>query len=119
MKQFFNVEFHLLLDCNDSKLNPNYSQLIARFCESYMSLHHNFGVALTRKFHIISSHMNFYINTSNKSLGHYSDQLIESMHQYLSKIMTQSSYHVKDINSEIQGAKLLKTVCHTNSYVLG
>ena len=72
----------------------------------------------TPKFHVIEAHLKHYIDTTKKSLGFYSDSLIESMHQYLDKLMCKSNYHVKDVESEIHSVKLLKAIKHLNTYNL-
>ena len=100
------------------KLNPNYSSFIQKFCSSYQYLHNHFGVSYTPKFHIIKSHLNYYLDNTKKSLGHYTDQLVEAMHQHLNRIMTRSKYYVKDITSYTQGHQLLEAVHHANSYNL-
>ena len=69
-------------------------------------------------FHVIKVHHKYYIDTTKKSLGFYSDSLIESMHQYLDKLMFKSNYYVKNVESEIHGVKLLKAVKHLNTYNL-
>ena len=40
---------------------------------------------ITPNFHIIKAHLKFYFNETGKSLGFYTDQLVESM--YKSKLM--------------------------------
>ena len=62
--------------------------------------------------------MKYYFKETNKSLGYYTDQLIENMHQYVNKRFTSSNYYVKDITSDINGDKLYKGVNHINSYNL-
>ena len=94
------------------KLNSNYSELIDKYVASYSYLHQVFGVSKTPKFQVIEAHLKYYIDTTKKSLGFYSDSLIESMHQYLDKLMCKSNYHVKDVESEIHGIKLLKASKH-------
>ena len=83
------------------KLNSNYSQLIDRYVSSYSFLHEEFSVSKTPKFHVIEAHLKYFIQTTKKSLGFYSDSLIESMHQYLDKLMCKSNYHVKNVESEV------------------
>ena len=57
-------------------------------------------------------------NVNLLSLGFYTDQLVEAMHQYTDRRITNSNYFVKDINSDIQGENLLKGINHINSYNL-
>ena len=63
-------------------------------------------------------HVKFYFQQTGKSLGFYTDQVIEAMHQYVDKRLTRSNYIVKDITSDIHGEKLLKGIHHINSYNL-
>ena len=58
------------------------------------------------------------LHQTGKSLGFYTDQLVEAMHQYTDRRITNSNYFVKDINSDIQGENLLKGINHINSYNL-
>ena len=74
------------------KLNSNYSKLIDNYVSSYSDLHQVFGVSQTPKFHVVEAHLKYYIDTTKKSLGFYSDTLIESMHQYLDKLMCKSNF---------------------------
>ena len=62
---------------------------------------------LTPKFHIIESHLKFYFQRTGKSLGFYTDQVVEAMHQFTDRRLTRSNYVVKDIQSDIHGEKLL------------
>ena len=39
----------------------------------------------------------------------------KNMHQYLDKLMCKSNYHVKNVESDIQGEKLLKALLHLNA----
>ena len=55
------------------KLSSNYSQLIDRFVSSYSFLHEEFAVSKTPKFHVIEAHLKYFIQTTKKSLGFYSD----------------------------------------------
>ena len=100
------------------KLNSNYSKLIDSYVTSYSNLHQVFGVSKTPNFHVIEAHLKYYIDSTKKYLGFYSDSLIELMHQYLDKLMRKSNYHVKDVESEIHGVKLLKAIKHLNMYNL-
>ena len=63
-------------------------------------------------------HVKFYFQQTGKSLGFYTDQLIEAMHQYVDKRLTRSNYVVKDVTSDIHGEKLHKGINHINSYNL-
>ena len=50
--------------------------------------------------------------------GFYSDQLIEAMHSEADKIVTNSGYKVKDLDSDICGEKLENFIHNLNSYNL-
>ena len=100
------------------KLALNYEELIDKYCSSVHILNDQFKMSFTPKFHIIESHLKFYFQKTGKSLGFYTDQLIEAMHQHVDKRLTRSNYVVEDNNSDIRGEKLLKGINHINSYNL-
>ena len=99
-------------------LDQNYKQLIENFLQSFEELHEKFNVRYTNKIHIIESHLEHYLNESKKSLGYYSDQMIEAMHAEADKILNNSGYKIKDLDSDICGEKLENFVHHLNSYNL-
>ena len=99
-------------------LDPNYKELIQNFLQSFEDLHEKFNVSYTNKIHIIESHLEYYLDSTKKSLGYYSDQLIEAMHAEADKILNNSGYKVKDLDSDICGEKLLNFVRHLNLYNL-
>ena len=86
-------------------LAKNYKELIEKFLNSFQVLHEKFNVSYTNKIHIIESHLEYYLDNTKKSLGFYSDQLIEAMHSEADKIPTNSRYKVKDLDSDICGEK--------------
>ena len=67
---------------------------------------------------IIEAHLKYYFTETKKSLGYYTDQLVEAMHQFVNKRMSNSNYYVKDIDSDIHGESLFKGINHVNSYNL-
>ena len=75
---------------------------------SYSTLHEECGISKTPKFHVIEAHLKYYIDSTKKSLGFYSDSLIESMGK--------SNYHVRNVEAEIQGENLLQADNHLNVY---
>ena len=99
-------------------LDPNYKVLIQNFLQSFEDLHEKFNVSYTNKIHIIESHFEYYLDSTKKSLGYYSDQLIEAMHAEADKILNNSVYKAKDLDSNICEEKLLNFVHHLNSYNL-
>ena len=100
------------------KLDPNYDNLIDNFMTSFEVIHKEFGVSYTNKVHIIESHLKYYFKTTNKSLGYYSDQLVEAMHSEADTMLSKSGYKVNDFDSEVCGEKLLSFIKHFNSYNL-
>ena len=66
----------------------------------------------------IESHLKYYFKTTNKSLGYYSDQLVEAMHSEADTMLSKSGYKVNDFDSEVCGEKLLSFIKHFNSYNL-
>ena len=44
------------------------------------------------------------------------DHTVECMHQHLNKIMQNSHYYVKDLNSDLHGDKKLHLLLHLNGY---
>ena len=99
-------------------LDTNYKELIENFLQSFEELHEKFNESYTNKIHIIESHLEHYLNESKKSLGYYSDQMIEAMHAEADKILNNSGYKIKDLDSDICGEKLENFVHHLNSYNL-
>ena len=99
-------------------LDKNYKELIENFLNSFQILHEKFNVSYSNKIHIIESHLEYYLDTTKKALGFYSDQLIEAMHSEADKILNNSGYKVKDLESDICGEKLENFVHHLNSYNL-
>ena len=85
---------------------------------TFQVLHETFNVSYTNKIHIIESHLEFYLDTTKKVLGFYSDQLIEAMHSEADKILTNSGYKVKDLDSDTCEEKLEQFIHHLNSYNL-
>ena len=74
-------------------------------------------MSYTNKIHIIESHLDQYLDDSKKSLGYYRDQLIKAMHAEADKIISNSGYKIKDLDSDICGEKLENFVHHLNSYI--
>ena len=100
------------------KMAENYESLIDKYCSLIHLLNAKFNLSLTPKFHIIESHFKFYFRSTGKSLGFYTDQLVEAMHQYTDKRLTKSNYVVKDLLSDIHAEKLYGGINHLNSYNL-
>ena len=69
-------------------------------------------------FHAIKHCILTYFKTTKKSLGYYTDQLIEAMHQHAESVFSDSNYNVKDLSSDKHVEKLLAGVHHLNSYNL-
>ena len=87
-------------------LDPNYKELIQNFLQSFEDLHEKFNVSYTNQIHIIESnleYLEYYLNSTKKSLGYYSDQLIKALHAEADKILNNSGYKIKDLDSDICG----------------
>ena len=95
-------------------LDPNYKVLIQNFLQSFEDLHEKFNDSYTNKIHIIESNFEYYLDSTKKSLGYYSYQLVEAMHAEADKILHNSGYKVKDLDSDICGEKLLNFVHRLN-----
>ena len=52
---------------------------------------------------IIETHLEYYFSKTNKSLGYYSDQMIEAMHSEADSMISKSGYKVNDFDSDICG----------------
>ena len=73
-------------------------------------------VTVNNKFHIIFDHLEQYYDHTKLSLVKTSDELIESMHQYVHKRMLRGGYKVKDVLSPLHGHNLYRAVLHINAY---
>ena len=83
---------------------------------SYNELVQKFKVTVNNKFHIIFDHLEQYYDHTKLSLVKTSDELIESMHQYVHKRMLRGGYKVKDVLSPLHGHNLYRAVLHINAY---
>ena len=85
------MEQDLCDKCGKNLEDFGHEVLIDNFVNSFHILHEQWGLQYTPKFHIIESHLKFYFRETNKSLGYYTDQLIESINQTImsktSKVM--------------------------------
>ena len=66
--------------------------------DSFEVLHKEFGISYTSKIHIIESHLEYYFSKTNKSLGYYSDQMIEAMHSEADSMISKFGYKVNDLS---------------------
>ena len=87
----FESALHALDDlvrmCYKEELPMNFGDIINKFKKHYMILVVKIKINISNKLHIIFDHLqDYYVNT-NLSLIKTGDELIESMHQYVDKIM--------------------------------
>ena len=61
--------------------------------------------------------VNYFFDT-DLSLVKTTDEVCESIHQYLNDRFMTSNYYVKDLECQAQGKKLFRCVSHFNSYSL-
>ena len=102
--------------CYKECLPSNYFQVIIEFKKSMEVLVIKFGVSVTHKLHIIFDHLEVYYDQTQLSLVKTSDELIESMHQYVHKRVSNSAYILKDLNNPMHGRNLYHAVLHINAY---
>ena len=77
-------------------------------------LHENFGETIPNKCHVIFSHVPEFIKRQKKTLGEFSEQVVESAHQKLDQIW--QWYIAKDLEKELHGTNFLKYVNQCNSF---
>jgi hypothetical protein len=104
---------------NSKELNPNYSEIISDFSQSWLKCKYMFGTTVPNKVHIIQTHLVDYLNKQKSTLYRKTDQTMESVHQDLFSRMTASKYHVKNFKSDKHGQKLKQAATHYDSYNVG
>ena len=104
--------------CNEDYLCVNYESHIDKFSKCWYKLADKYKISTTPKIHIILNHLCDYFDECEVTLKTVSDELVESMHQYVDKFMVRSCYKVKDVKNPTHGKNLFKAVCHVNSYNL-
>ena len=97
-------------------LDPNFPDIIKRFSSNWIRLKKEFHVPITNKVHIIVSHLEDYLNLTNRPLGKCSDQVIERIHQELHQRFTYSNYLMKDLTHPNFLVKFEKGLMHFNAY---
>ena len=93
-----------------------YSSIINHFKSDYLVLVRHFNVSVSNKLHIIFDHLKDYFDGTKLSLVKTSDELIESMHQFVHRRLVRSGYHVKDVLNPLHGRNLYRCILHINSY---
>ena len=87
----FKSALHTLNDlvrmCYKEELPMNFGDIINKFKKHYMILVVKIKIDISNKLHIIFDHLQDYYDNTNLSLIKTGDELIESMHQYVDKIM--------------------------------
>ena len=97
-------------------LPDNYSEVISNLKTAFNVLITKYSVTVSNKFHIIFDHLEQYYDHTKLSLVKTSDELIESMHQYVHKRMLRGGYKVKDVCNPLHGRNLYRAVLHINAY---
>ena len=95
-------------------LPDNYTAVINSFSNKWYILADKFRLSTPPKLHIIIDHLQEYFDATGLSLVKTSDQLIENMHQYVHKMMSQSNYYVKHVENPHHGILLFRAVQHLN-----
>lgn len=102
-------KFRCVVDsCFTIDLKPDYQKKIGAFRESYIDL----GINVTPKVHAIFFHIEDFCKISDKGLGYYSEQAVESAHADFKKIW--KKYKVKKSNPKYS-ENLLKAGREYNS----
>ena len=97
-------------------LKCDYDKAIDKFTVNFLNLNINHGVSKTPKIHIITDHVKKYCEENKVSLGHYTDQTIEAIHQVVNSRFTASKYYTKFAEHDKHGAKLYCGIIHVNTY---
>ena len=106
---------HLL--CNEQILPCNYDKRINDFSVAWVNLSKKFNISTTPKVHIIMDHLSDYFEMTNLSLRKTTEEVVESMHQFVNKRLCKG-YWVKDISNPNHGALLFRGIKHINCYNL-
>ena len=109
LKQFFEC-------CCGTSVTGDWRRSIQEVKSNWSLLHHNYKMTVPNKVHIITDHVEDYIDATGHGLGTTSDQIVEACHSQLNKRLVSSNYWVKELTSEIHGIKLFKAILHFNSY---
>ena len=85
---------NLHIVCNSDYLPHNYTEVLDKFSSSWCNLRNKFNISTTPKIHIILHHLEDYFDGTELTLKKCTDELVESMHQFVFKRMMKG-YHVK------------------------
>lgn len=101
-------DFRLVVkSCFGEVLDPNFSNHIENFQESYMDL----GISITPKIHAIFYHVKDFCTEQQTSLGFFSEQAMESVHFDFKRVW--AKYELKLHHSDYP-RQLLRAVCEYN-----
>ena len=103
--------------CNSDYLPHNYSEVLDKFSSSWFILTNKFNISTTPKIHIILHHLEDYFDEAELTLKQCTDELVESMHQFVYKRMMKG-YNMKNIDSPKHGDMLFNLVRRINCYNL-
>ena len=104
---------NVLNSCFGIKLDTDYNIYIEKLDLSIQILCQDFNFPITNKIHIILKHVPEFIALEGKSLGEFSEQVVESSHYCFEQ--TFEKYKVKDTGCEEFGANLLRSILDFNS----
>ena len=99
--------------CFGYSLKDDYKVKIQKFKDVWIQLNLEFGVPVTNKCHIIFELVEEFIETQKKTLGEFSEQVVEAAHQKLDKIW--QFYIVKMVETKEHGIAFEKCLNHFNS----
>ena len=108
---------NLLFLCNSDYLPHNYIEVLYKFFSSWFKLRNRFNISTTPKINIILHHMEDYFDDAELTLKQCTDELVESMHQFVYKRMMKG-YNLKNIDSPKHGDMLFNYLRRINCYNL-
>jgi hypothetical protein len=103
--------------CNSEYLSLNYQEVLDKFSSSWYKLQEKYKISTTPKIHIILHNLEDYFDETELTLLKITDELVESMHQYVFSCMMKG-YNVKYITSPKHSEMLFKLIRWINSYNL-
>lgn len=101
-------DFQVVDTCFSITLKENFEINIQKFRASYLDL----KISVTPKVHAVFFHVSHFCNLTNKGLGLYSEQAVESAHHDFN--ITWQKYKVSNEHPQY-AARLLRAVCEYNS----
>ena len=114
-KIFFLPKIYFLLFCDDADaLETSLKLKRHHFCSKYLKKIKKRFLKLK-----IIIFYKYIFSSLNRSLVKTNDQVVETMHQEVSKRMADSKYYIKDYSNPNHGLYLYKCIVHLNAYNLG